>query len=70
MLDDWDNKCILLGIQSWVLQYNSNSDKKKRYAAKLDNNNHENELYNRMSEDEGNNTGLLSSCLYINFDNT
>lgn len=47
-----------------MLQYNANSDKRKRYITNLEIDNYKNKLYYTVNDAGLNNSWLLNSCLY------
>lgn len=68
LLDNWDDKFILTGIMSCVLQCGADFDEREKYAANFEIDNSQNELHHVVNDASLNAFGLLNGYLYTDAD--
>lgn len=68
LIDDQDNKFILINIRSCILQCDANFDKREGYTINLEIDNYKNKFNYTINDASLNDSCLLNSCLYIDAD--
>lgn len=67
-IDSWEDEFIPVGIETRVLQYNTDHQEREGYVANLSTDNYENVLHHAVDDAELNDDRILSGRLYTDAD--